>query len=210
MFGNLNVNNSAAPSLAGAVTAPMTMEALLGINANDARILEGLPVWPAGKYQFKLKSLDAGEYEIRQDDHPFVGQKALKVEMIFTCLATAGALKDKEDKLLSAEAAREWIGQNFTEGVLFGNDGLPSKKDPNALGFPGRDKMFTILAKIAGEKQWDALKASTGGDLQKIVTALLDKPFGCEISHNINPNDPNKRKQHQIAVFGDWMPAALG
>ena len=207
-FGNMTTAPTAA--LAGVVTAPMTMEGLLGINANDARILEGMAIWPAGRYQLQLTGLDASDYEIRQEDHPFVGQKALKVELKFQCLATSGALKDKNGKLLSAEAAQEWIGQEFIEGVLFGNDGLPSKKNPNEVAHPGRDKLFTILANIAGPQQWEALKAATGGDLQKIVSAMLNKPFGCEIGHNINPNDPNKRVQHQLSVFGDWAPAALG
>ena len=41
-FGNMTTAPTAA--LAGVVTAPMTMEGLLGINANDARILEGLTI----------------------------------------------------------------------------------------------------------------------------------------------------------------------
>lgn len=206
MFNNINTDAAAAAApLSAFATAPMTMEQLLGINIADANILTGLKTFPAGKYGMIFEGIDQGEYDIKQEEHAFVGGKGLKLTFKMKTTRAIG-LKGTDNKPLTLEAMNEWIGVNFEESILFGNDGLPNKKDLTKPAYPGRDKLATMLARFAGEDNYKALVAQSGGNLLKIVEPMIGKQFACEISHNVNPNDPNKRVQHQLNIFGEFVP----
>lgn len=192
----------------GAASVPMTLEGVLGINMQEAQVLEGIKVHPEGNYMLQLADVNTDEYEIKKEDHAFVGQKAPIVEFNFKIVNISHPLKDVDGNVLTNEQGAALIGEDVREAFLFGNDGLPDPKNPAVIKHPARDKMRTFLGKMVGEDVYAGIEQRNNGSLQGIIGECMGKTFVCEITHNVNPNDPNKRKNHQINLFGTFMPAA--
>lgn len=190
----------------------MTLDDVLGINADDASLMEGQGLWPAGKWVFQLTDIETDTYEIKQEESPRVGTEAPIIRFVLTCReGMAGTAKDGDGKLLNQQQVAEWVDKEFKESVMFGNDGLPNPKKPDEIKFSGRDKMFTLMHHFIGEDAYEKLKAECGGNAGQMLQQLAQATpmFACEVSHNVNPNDPNKRKNHQLNLFGEFIPVTV-
>jgi hypothetical protein len=94
----------------GVQNTALTLEQILGINAASAELLGGTQ-WYAGDYGFQVTGIDVnGSYEIKQEDHPFLGSKAPRIELQFTCIATDQAsLKGEKGETITKEAAEKLV-----------------------------------------------------------------------------------------------------
>lgn len=191
--------------------AAMSIDQVLGLNLNEASLMEGGSVFPQGKFVFQISDIDIDTYTVgaKDDTHPFAGQEAPIIAITCACLeANVGNARNAKDVLLTAEEVAELKGKEHREAVMFGNDGTPDPKKPDVIRHSGRDKLATLLSKIHGEAAYEALKAQSNGATGLILEATRGKQFACEITHNVNPNDPNKRVNSQINLFGEFVQIA--
>jgi hypothetical protein len=202
-------------------SGPMSIESILGINAETANLLEGYKTWAKGNYMFQVSNAKFEEYDIKAEGHPYIGRKAVRLSIELTCLnVVPGSMKDTDGNSLTAEQAKEYIGTVFRESVMFGNDGLISKdvgnnkkayfipqagETPNYSGF---NKLHTLMQRFVGAEGYELLKKASENNTGKMVAAMLNRKFGCSISHNINPNIPNAKVQHQLDIMGEFIPVA--
>lgn len=198
MFGNAT-QNGAAPAGATADGGMLTMEQLLGKKVTDAAIIEG-GAKPKGTYGFSLAEITEGEYEIKKEEHPRVGQKAMMLTFVFDIVAVdaTGKYVDAKGKRVSPEAMQEYVGKQFKENVMFGNDGLP--KDDGTVNQSGYNKLVTILAKVIGDVRWAELEAA-GASTQDLIQAAQGVKFLGDISHNKWDDNVND----QLDLFGDFQ-----
>jgi hypothetical protein len=212
-FEGMAMNNSQAQQ------GPMSIESILGISADTANLLEGYKTWAKGNYMFQVTDAKFEEYDIKTEGHPFIGRKAVRLAISLTCLnCLASTMKDAEGRQLTDEQAKEYIGTVFKESVLFGNDGLVSKDVGNnkkayfapqageTPSFSGFNKLHTLMQRFVGAEAYEVLKKSAENNTGKMVAAMLNRKFGCAISHNINPNNPNAKVQHQLDIMGEFLP----
>jgi hypothetical protein len=208
--------SAASMNQAAAMNAPMTLEDVLGLSANNAELLES-QTWPAGNYMLQVTGMDATKtYDIKQEGHPFLGQKATRMEMQFTCIdIDAASLKDDKGNAVPAEAAAKFKSKVFKESIMFGNDGLVKRdkvwfvpgpgEEPSRSGF---NKLHTIIQRIVGPEAYEMLKSQTQGNTGQMLNAIGNRKFGCSISHSINKDDPNARVQSQLAIMDKFYPVA--
>lgn len=194
MFGNDNTTQPAAT--AGEM---LTMEALLGKKVTDATILEG-GAKPKGTYGFVLTEINDGEYDIKNEDHPRVGETAMMLSFTLNIIGVDGKGKyiDQKGKRVSPEKMAEYVGKDFKENVMFGNDGLP--KDDGTINNSGYNKLVTILSKIIGEAKYTALEAA-GATTAELIQAAQGIKFMADISHN----KWEDRVSDQLDLFGDFV-----
>lgn len=206
-----NTNTGSSETQGG----PVTMEQLLGNKLSQAVLIEG-GVWPSGMYAWQLTGINDNTYEIKAEDHPWIGEQATMVKLTLTCVDFDKDPKakylDKNKKRVSAETMASYVGKEFTENVMFGNDGLirEKTKEGSVYRLPqdgevgeqgGYNKLVTLLRAFIGEDAYKNLSAD-GSDpqLPALIEACNNVKFGAEISHNSYGDNVND----QINLFGDF------
>lgn len=192
--------------MAAAAPAILTMENLLGISLASAKLIESF-TWPMGAYAWQISDFEVKNYTIKADDHPNLGKEAAMLTISLTCLqAATPTLKSADGKPVSEEEAAAYAGKVYKENIMFGNDGLPGKS--GAIEYRGMNMTATLLTKMLGAENYSALAATHNFALGPMLEAIkaANVQFVCELSHNINPKDPNKRVNAQINLFGSFGP----
>ncbi len=189
---------------AQAASRPPTLDEILGIKLADATLLEGFKTLHIGNYAFQVTNAEVAEYDIKQEDHPFVGTKAPRLSLDFTVIQTSGVGMNKDKQRVTEAQMQEQVGFVYKESILFGNDGLPDPKNPSVIRYQGRDRLATLISKIIGIDAYKA-QVAAGVTMGNLLENLKGVKFACKVTHNVNPNDPNKRVNHQIELFGDFL-----
>lgn len=207
MFGNQN--SQATPAVAIAVNSgPLTLEQILGLNMQEARLIEG-GTWPMGMFAWQISDLTLKTYTIKAENHPNLGKDAPMLTIELTCINSAApTLRGTDGKPVTEEEAASWIGKKYKENIMFGNDGLPNKH--GVIEHRGMNMTATLFTKMLGAENYAQLCQGTNFQLGAMIDTVKASghQFVCELSHNTNPNDPNKRVNSQINLFGTFGPVA--
>lgn len=207
---------SVDPSAASVAFDPNNIESILGIDASEVGTYEGGAAWPKGLYDFQVTGIEVKDYDIaKPDSHPRIGTKAKRIVLMLTCIGVKQMQYiDAKGAPVTPEAMQEYVGKEYQDSALFGNEGLVKQNKEYRLPmqgetpeFPGSKRMFTMSKNILGEAVYQQMEAQ-GAKLGQFMQALDQKKFTCIIDHNINPNDPNQRVQDQIAMFEDFIQIA--
>lgn len=207
-------NTMSAPNMA---MGPMNVESILGLNPNDVGTYEGGAAWPKGVYQFQLTGIETGEYDIKTEGHPWEGKKAFRIEFQLTCIGVVPmAYIDAKGETVPEAQMQEFIGKVYKDSCMFANDGLVKQGKAYRLpmagekpDFPGAKRLNTMLRNILGKETYEQImRANPNAGFGPALQAVNNIKFACIIDHNINPNDPNKRVQDQVAMFEEFVQLA--
>ena len=187
MFGKTeggDATNNSETTTETSASAPLTMAGILGKKLSSAEIIEG-GLRPKGMYAFQLVELKEGTYNIRQEEHPHVGQDAPMLSIVLDIIAVddSGKYYDIKGKPVSKEKMNSYVGKQFVENCMFGNDGIPDKNGNVKNG--GFNKMVTILSKIIGKEAYAKIDQDADDSTEKLIAAAEGAKFTAEISHNI-------------------------
>lgn len=206
------------PAQEMSMDGPLTLEGILGIDANEVGVYEGGGVWPAGIYAFSVVSMEQKQYDIaKPEDHPFLGKQGTRLALGLQVIKLMGEYTDDKGQPVPMPAMTEkYLNPEnpkiYIDSILFGNDGLVKQGKSYRLpmqgeerDYPGTKRLLSMIKNILGEDVYNTKLQETGGNTQALLQAINGKQFACEIAHNVNPNDPNGRVQDQIALFGEFV-----
>lgn len=195
---------------------PMTMDALLGKKASDAKLMTS-GLLPKGDYVLEFVGFEEETYEIKADEHPNAGDDAamLKLNYIIRGVDDKGKYLNLKGKRVSAEDMAEFVEKTYSENCMFGNDGLvvegtgdnrvirnpENDEDMKKVKNTGFDKVTTLLARHIGEKAW----GENGCD-DKSLGELLQFATGRLCITPITHNTWNDRTSLQINIMDDFEP----
>lgn len=202
MFNNNGENTETTATIA---EAPLTMAGLLGKKLKDAEIIEG-GLRPKGIYAFQLSEIKEGSYTIKQEEHPHVGKEALMITIVLDIIAVDDSTKyyDVKGKVVDKETIKGYVGKQFVENIMFGNDGIPNKN--GEVKHSGLNKMVTLLSKFIGKEAYEAIDQDADDSLEQLVAKAENVKFTAEISHNIykNAETGQVNESDQINLLGNF------
>jgi len=195
---------------------PATMDDLLGKKVAEATIMES-KLFPKGDYVLELVGVNQESYEIKNEGHPFEGEEAARLEFnyIIKGVDDKGKYFDVKDKRVSADKMAEFVDQEYTESVLFGNDGLvvEGSGENRVLRLPendedkakakntGFDKAVTLMQRHLGEQAWEENDCDN-----KSLSELIELATGKLTITPIGHNKWGDRVNVQINIMDEFQP----
>lgn len=192
------------------------MDELLGNKAAEAKIMES-SMMPKGDYAMELTGVEQGAYELKNEDHPYAGEEAAMLTLIYKVNAVddKGKYFDAKDKRVDANRMEEFVGKDYKENCMFGNDGLviegsgdnrvmrlpETEEDKAKVKNSGFDKVVTLLSRHIGEERW-----AEGDCDNKSLQELIDYATGMSTVTPIGHNKWGDRVNVQINIMDDFTP----